>query len=765
MGWFSSKRKVHVSTEIVRVFEDKNIVSLKQKALVDSIFENVPVPESIVNKMLSSHIVKVNNIYAKAKRGDYYYGTPNHNMKSEYDGLTAVRNTVESQLGLPITVDYFHYGPLNNIHRAWQILTEDYGYIEFSNQVTALSESTGATTWVKNIVGHVDTTSLSAEGTPEEEQIPDASTLAVWGRHPHDRYMPNRQGSPEPNWLIGENINDGATVYLVDANGTETELFMDFDGLDDGTDYFQMKYQYVEGGVYKRGYFTYKDGSREYPLLDLVYTATPVGSGSFFPIFFFRSGSKNMTAESQWGTEAYKTSVQLMNDINMDYQTMGDAINENPEADKIEQAVMMMGVPPQTDNPAEAEYLYKFFDWLYRESPHSVFGNASNNFGQDAVSEGRALVIQDSDFSATLSYSRMYRNNTVGSIGEVGTYKQVDRSITKSNTVTRRIPGETFEDPDTYETVVVYYEASVLAYQFQVTPGLYYEYVVDGLKMVHAVAEGKVVLGEISSGKILIPLDYEICQTMRFDMKEELYYRSLHFVFNAKTVTRTKWYQTGVLTVVIAIVAIAIMVFTAGAGTPLSLAMADVAVATGAAATAAAIGTVALIVATNLITSYLIGMVLQKGFEVVIKELGLEGTFIASIVAVVVAVYQMATGGDWSKAMFVASNLQAAEASAAHDVLMDYKAESQEFNLLAEEKFKELEEVNDLLNQYPLLDPRSFIRQEPMNIAGETPDALYNRTVHSGNIGIVQYDYIESYVDINTQLPTFNDSVGDTLYV
>jgi hypothetical protein len=96
--------------------------------------------------------------------------------------------------------------------------------------------------------------------------------------------------------------------------------------------------------------------------------------------------------------------------------------------------------------------------------------------------------------------------------------------------------------------------------------------------------------------------------------------------------------------------------------------------------------------------------------------------------------------------------------------ILEYKSEAQEFALLAESKMEELEEIDNLLNSYDLLDPRSFTGMVPTINPGESPDDLYNRTVHSGNIGTVAFDYIESYVDINVQLPTFNDLVGDTFY-
>ena len=257
----------------------------------------------------------------------------------------------------------------------------------------------------------------------------------------------------------------------------------------------------------------------------------------------------------------------------------------------------------------------------------------------------------------------------------------------------------------------------------------------------------------MGSDKLLVPLDYYICRSMRYDRKERLYYRSLHFVFNARVTETVKWYERGVFQVILAIAVVVITIYTGGTGAALTTALSS-----GAYAAAA------IIIIEALVTSYLVGIAIQEGMKLVIKELGIDAGIVLAVAAFVAAVYGGMTDADWVKHAIQAGNNLTSITMEEYvkQEIAAYNSEKQAFELLAEEKMKELEEAENLLQQYPLLDPRSFVAQEPMLIVGESPDSLYTRTVHTGNPGILQYDYIESYVTLNTRLPTFDELVGET---
>ncbi|OZB40381.1 MAG: hypothetical protein B7X50_08605 [Alishewanella sp. 34-51-39] len=87
-----------------------------------------------------------------------------------------------------------------------------------------------------------------------------------------------------------------------------------------------------------------------------------------------------------------------------------------------------------------------------------------------------------------------------------------------------------------------------------------------------------------------------------------------------------------------------------------------------------------------------------------------------------------------------------------------------EFSLIADQKWAELEEVKNLLGKENLLDPFEFIGKEPRVIFGESPDQFYNRTIHSGNIGVLALDANSSFIDISLTLPKLPQTFGESDY-
>jgi len=755
MGWFSSKKKTYVSTEVTRLYKDKDIPDMHQKNVIDSVLKDKRLTNTIINNALNSQTLKLERAYRKAARGDYYYGAPNHNIRNAADGKDVLQNILGIEHNAPVTLAYFHFAPLNNLHYAWQQLVNDYGYDEFSNTLTM----NGVSYWVHDVVGQINTQAITSDATAEEEQelLPDEGTLDNWDRHPQDRYTPFRTGAEKtPIWLFGEDVPDGAEVTLVDAAGEATTLFIDTIGFDRDLECFQAKYHYTVDGQRNLGYFTYEYNHGEYPSLDAVHNKTAVGKGTFFPLFLFRANGRNLTASSQHDTEAYKSSVRLARSVGLDYQYLGDMVNENESADDLDQAVLMMGVPAKTSDPDEAEYLFRFFDWLYKESGRTSAPAGTGLF--NTTRPGKSIQISERDFDCTLSFSSINRRYKSGVIGEVGSYTCQEITLTKYRTLSRRVSRAVDGDVVyTTEHFQIPYEVSGLEYRYQVNAGNYQSLLVDSLKLRYNIYGSKGVDANVGNSKLLVPLDYFITRSMRYAKKDRLYYRSLHFVFNARVTETVKWYQRGAFQIVLVIVAVVVSFLIAGS---------DGGSLIGAALSAGAYGAAAMLMLTALIEAVIINMVVQEAITFVIKELGAEFGAVLAVVAFVAAIYGANTGASWSSSAIQASNNLASASMSQYqkDQMAEYNAEQQAFDLLKSEQLEDLEEAENLLQQYPLLDARSFIAKEPVIMPGETPDSLYERTVHVGNPGILQYDYIESYVALNTRLPTFNELVGDTFY-
>ena len=747
MGWFSSKKKTYVATQINRMVDDQEVPDLRQKSLVDVLFDDKRLTTAMINNALQSKTTKFERAYRSAARGDYHYGTPNHNITYAAKGQDVAKDIIELNVGADIMIDYFQFMPLNNLHFGWQKLTEDYGYDELRNQITPQN---GKRTWVVNMLAHVDTSGMVPDGSAvdgEEERLPDMEALANWERHPQDRYTPFRTDAQKtPLWYLAEGIEDGVEVFLVNEDGLESTLFFPLDtfGIED-TDHFHVKYRYGPTSDRKIGYFTYEYGEGTYPGLDSVHDDQAVGRGSFFPIVFFRHDGVNRTASQYHDTDAYKSSVKLMKSMGMNYQSLGDSVNESPDADKLEQAVMMFAVPASSTDSVEIEYTFKFFDWLQKQS--GSVGHTNELDGYTQVSSGKAITIKDADFRCTLSYSKLVKRRLRGDLTTDEGYEHETEKVIEYKNIS-------FFGSD----ILFPFESEQLIYRKQIRPGIYEEIRVSSLSLRYHIYGDKGVTANVGSNKLLIPLDYNICRSIGLIRKERLYIRSLHMVFNSKVTKTVKWYQRGafkiLLIVIIIIITVVIIIASAGTDTPIALAWAD-----------AAYGALTLLILESLAINFVVSFAIQKGLEFALTELGVDSAAIAAVVAFVAAAYGVYVGADWAKYAMMASNgLTAANQTLTQDKLGEYKAESQEFELIAETKYKELEELNNLLNHYDLLDPRSFIGLEPSTTMGETPTALYDRSVHTGNPGTLIYDYIESYAVINTQLPTFDELVGDTFY-
>ena len=89
------------------------------------------------------------------------------------------------------------------------------------------------------------------------------------------------------------------------------------------------------------------------------------------------------------------------------------------------------------------------------------------------------------------------------------------------------------------------------------------------------------------------------------------------------------------------------------------------------------------------------------------------------------------------------------------------KDETQIFQEQAEDALAELETAQELLETTDLLDPLLFTDHlQPMTLLGEAPSTFYERTIHTGNIGTIGVEYVESYVSIALTLPDLHQTVG-----
>lgn len=754
MGLFSTKKETIVGTTVSRVIQDSMLPDATKTGVIKSIFAEGEIVDYVMEELVNSVGVKVERMYEYAKRS-YTWGMPSGQFHSATQGKVEVEAILSAAEGAPILLDYCQYGPPNDLHIGWMKLVSQFGYNPATNQLATKTAEKGKPAYLTDMVVVVPEGMLS--------QIEQGS-LDQWGVSPRAGYTPDRVTTNTSASLLMAHspvVADPVATeelvrvtYVYETPGTilfggipygapvlTPETFtIPLTGYDDDADYFHVKY--TVNGVIK--YWMYQAGAGTHPELDAVFNAPQVESGTYFPFLYFRYDKHSEISDKS--TDAYKTSKKMVEYLGMDYNAVAEAIDENPDIADVQQAMMVMAVPATTEDPMEQRYLFQYFENLFYDSDTqytSAVQSAMDRMFGIELGIGRATaVIQDSRFKMALSNAGLFKRRVAGSIGAVGSY-----SSGKSTAMVE----QQYSDSETGETRVQNIAVDTHFYRKQVSSQLYDEIEVADLRMMYYVSGNYAVTADGDDKILLVPLDHSITETYSPVDREKLYTRSLHYVFNSLQIIKIKWYQSDWFQILMIVVAIVFTIWSMGADGG-SLLGAVIAGNTALATT----------LALALLQKILIGLVISAALKLFVKAVGVNVAIIIALVAAAYGYYQAMEAGSiagapWAKDLLALStNLIKAAQSAVSASMSDLLGQANDLNTLMAEQTKLLSTAQELLDGNNLLSP--FV------IFGESPDDFYNRTVHSGNIGVVGIDAISSYVAIALTLPKLNDTIGDPRY-
>lgn len=757
MGLFSKKKVVTVSTSVMRVLEDKALPNSLKKGLVQGLFDDngTQLVEHVLEESLSSIGVRAERAY-RFGRDKYINGLPGSTLLSNTKGSAEVQNTLEDLAGRTIDIEYYKYGPLNNLHYGWATLVSNYGYDTSTNELATLSN-------VKKFPVYLqDLQVIAVDITDTEER--DGS-LDHWGTSPTSGKTPLRPAQTQytkrlsrftPNGIDPSAARDYFRLTYIwrdatKAIKTESVTFNMCD-IDSDAEYFQVKYSYpVLDKTDPFGvktiplsvYWTYKAGTGTYPVLDEVFT-TPYEAGSYFPFVYFRY-NKVSTAEDTTSQE-YKDSKKLLKYLNMDFGDIGKAINDNPDIKDITSAFLMLAVPAHSTEDIECRYLYDFFENMYfgRSNIEQESRGFLDENGQVSPVQ-YSMVIQDKKFRLSLQLKGLYKEYIVGTLPDNKKY------VSGVGTRTRIEKGITYASP--YDTVGVPFSNEITYgchyYQHQLSEGLYEEIRVDDLSLNYYV-EGRYLASGTEEGKnLLIPLEHIITERYTSTDRELLYARSLHYVFNAKVVKYLKWYQQGWFQAILMIVGIVITIFSMGSG-------ASSMAAVMAAATSSISAFFSMVIIP--ILKYLAIKLVLKLF---VKALGPQFAMLLAVVAACYGLYDQGfefgtAGSPWATGLLkVSTGLMDSVNEYLTDSLAEIQKDFDAFAQYKEESNKLLKEHQDLLDNQTILNP--FV------LYGESPTAYLDRSVHTGNPGVMCFDALTNYVDVALRLPDIDQTLRFTV--
>lgn len=751
MGLFSSKTKVSVSTVVSRVLDDRLIPNSVKTGAIKGILSDNQLVENIMEDLVSSMGAKGERLYRYGKT-KYPYGAPTSRLYRSSDILGVTKKVLERKVQAEVTLDYAHYAPLNMQHYAWQHLCDAYEYNAQTNELVALSRTKGVPVYLEDI--HIRLTQSSMENLTESglSRWGSPATTGITPVQPYGRVTTTHSpitvdSAATEDYLVIQAVWEKSATSSVDGVPRYTqkvfreEFSFPMVSTEEGAEFIQVKYKYrveasrssswgkTETGEYGEiitinyvnfiQYFTYQVGTGTYEELDALFNDDFDDLGSFFPFGYFRFNNQP-TSTDPYSTE-YKAQTKLMGFLNMNYAEVNAAINANPDIKEVNSALMMLMVPAVSSNEMENQYLFDFFKQIYLNTAAVTQGTplplnpllsslSARLYGNTASPAQVSLAVRDARFMTTLGFNGIYRKIVSGTIGKVGNHTSSGNGTT-------------------------YY------YRKQITPQLYEEIQVGNLRRTYNID------GSNSTTNNMIPLDHAITRHYSIPEREQLYARSLHYVFNSRHETKIKWYQQGWFGTVLIVSAAVWTIWSMGSdgGSALGAAIA--------AGTATAVD-IAIAIAIMAL-EYVVVKVVAKLF---VKLLGPE---FAMALAVVAAAYGMYSGyGATAGSMdsMLAQNLLSVSNSMISEVSAGYKKdlellkkEGEEFNLFAQAKMDELEKIQEELEGSRLLSP--------FTLFGESPDAYFNRTVHAGNIGVLGISAIENYCSMALRLPELTQTV------
>lgn len=775
MGLFSNRKVNVVNSSVQRVIPDELLPNSALTGVLNAIFQDINVSESVVDTLMNGIGIKVDRLY-KYGQSKYIYGLPSGQVQSASQGMAEAKAVIEAIEGKPITVMYSRIGAPNILHQGWKHLHQNYDYDPETNTLKNITVDYG---WgAVPIPGDFDKNVYLDDMQVVVNDVDDLPEMTeMWGIPPNAGYTPTRSLNEDGTYDAMSNYSpiikgtfDGVRITyrwrLPDSYGgnmqederpviinTKTATFDYVVSADQDRDFIHVKYEVA--GVTK--YWMYQLGSGSHPTLDIFIDSPAQISGSYYPFAYFRYNKKRMDEDKN--SRDYKDSKKFTDYLGLDYDAVIDAVHDTEGRDEaqvkdLESAMLFLAIPANSKDQADLLYLWEFMDrWFYNSEGNygdpsvdapRLMPNQTLDFDTDGVPITKtAIIIEDKKFKMALSNGGIYKKNIAKRIGPIGTVES-DRGETWTERDVR-----VGSNPDEYRIERQRVKVMTHIYRKQTSTEYCEELHILSMKMLYYVWGNYTAMGNDEEDILMIPIDKAITDEMTALKKEQLIARSLHFLFNSRQILTIKWYQTTFWSMIIMIVVAIISVFIGGSDGGALLA----GVLAGSTA-AAAVLVNALVL--NLISS----IAMQVVFSAIAEELGINATLILAVAALAAGMYgrlsAVASGNvaaPWANTLIQAANgLTSGIGGAMESIQADWNTELESIRTELEDELDALAALNrELAGNSAALSP--FV------IFGEKPDDFYNRTVHSGNIGMVGVEAISTFVEDSLRLPTFNETM------
>ena len=756
MGLFSSKKKTNVYTATQRLVDDADFKYSSQYAMQDYLFSKNPgdLVDLSIEYQNNALPRKMRRILAFSKKPDgYVFGLPTNNklVDNKDSFIEKVKNYLATKEVSPVNFIYVYVGDKDFNHFAWNKLVNTFGYSFANNELTTLSIEKGTPCYL--FTGQITYTENTLN---EYETILNENTKQLsfdYGKC-FDRPLnlttttPHQQGEKD-SFTFQYQYQGTAGIVTESHTMSMTDVNPDNYAEDD---YVQSIY--IVNDVIK--IFTYKllsgTDSGIDSLLDLQNKL-----GTYFPRLYVKLNKTDIIDSSDELRKSHTKKYCRVLGLNLADLTenINKGLGDNKGITRDVFLSFMVRINDDKDNQVTGEYLYKYFSAVYNDTKPYMKKETYSDINGDTQTrevevpdkhQGASYLIADNVCTQNIIFNTIYKKEYSGQVSNNQNNKLAvgEYTVKQDNLL--------FEEEMTGLASVV----DLHRIYYQESEDKYVVLTVTKLRTTIDVV-GHTATLDTTNEELAIPLDLSILDDIGEKAKEYLYSKCLHTQLSLLKVTKVKWYQTGAFKVVMTLVGIAISIATAGAGTPLV--------------------TVLTQAAMNAVIGIAVGEIVSLAIKLAIK-LGLSeriAQVLGQIVEFAVIVYSQ--GGSF-KNLLSADNLMKTmnTAFAIYEKQMQITVNrlQTEYERLAkyyEDKADQIEEVKKaLLTKHIPLSMDLLMDKEGSNTNtltvskfGETPEDFYTRSMFYDITGL-DVIYINNYVDIVSQLPSYQDTQQKLLY-
>lgn len=726
--------------------------------VLTSIMGNTDIVGDLLNDAMSGINVVADSVY-RYGRDHYTLGLPEGSMA----GVQAVSDTVvkpiiEAELAQGVVIDYSFIGALDGNTVVLPFLYSQRGYSRTAATISVhpftltpdINESWGGTDIPNDQPVYVASVSIANTAT--------AVTATI--KYAHNYFV-----------YTGE-IVDGQSTRDVE---TVTEYFYDTVPVDPAhhvgeqyciTAYFLLDSQEaIIPGSYSLWF--YRLATQVYPQLSV--TGNTHFTNAFMPIVPIRYANRNLNEDA---TELTVTSKKLLKKMHIDMDSICDSLAENPDIADIDHAYAMFGIHANSTDQDDLYYLTEHFDYLadvqnYTKAVHDATVmagvsilpyNIQAMFRFTAPSDDRDFIsVMEHGLNMVVSFD--YITSTIKN-GVIGAKNFASKEI-RLDYGTREVEYSYSSDHGGTYWQTVQYAKFKLIYRLQITDAQYKEVTIqnpghsNSIYKTYAVITGCVDLLDPTNTNFIVPVHYGIARRVPLSIRKRMFNNSLVLVINSIEKIKTKWYQSSFFKFFVTAIAVIGAVFTVGQSTWL----------TGlTAAMGAGIGELGVFLAISGLKMLLTSIIMNYAFSFIAEALGVEFAAILGIVLAAAAVFggfkgKLPIGSiaqiPTSQTLLTASQgLLSAANRMVTDALTAIQAELIEWQEEASVQMEELNKVTELLKPTTLLNPLDWVMSTQMaQVPNESPTDFYERTIHSGNVGVKVLDVIGNYHKLMLKLP------------